>query len=94
MCDLEDIPLRIADHGSPIAIRGVERRLYGSGACGDSSLINAIGVLHVHIKKRWEQFPLIGRRDHDKRVADVHFGWAIGVNLAGRTEDIAKELGR
>jgi hypothetical protein len=54
--------------------------------------MGAVGVLDVDVEERREQLALACRCDHDEGVTDVHFGRAIGMDLADTAEDSAKKL--
>lgn len=92
MGDLEYVAERVAHHRSSVTVWGVERWFHARRAGCDRSVIGAVGVLDIDIEERREQLALACRCDHDKRVTDVHFGRAIGMDLADTVEDSAKEL--
>jgi hypothetical protein len=89
MGDLEDISERVAHHGSPVAVWGVQRRFHTRRSGANGSVIRRVGIVDVDVEERWEQFTLACRRDHDERVTDAHFGRAICRNFAHCAENDA-----
>jgi hypothetical protein len=60
MGDLEHVPERVAHHGPPVAVWGVERALDARRSRCDSSVIGRVGIVDIDVEERWEHFALAG----------------------------------
>jgi hypothetical protein len=58
MGDLEYVAVRVAHHGSPVAVWSVEWWFHARRADGDCSVIDAVGVIDIDVEKRWERLTL------------------------------------
>ena len=77
MRDLEDVPERIADHGPPVAVWRVHRRLQAGGACCDGTLVDAVGVVH---RVRWGE--RVRRPELSRFDATMHASYGARAQIA------------
>ena len=52
MCDLPDVPERVAHHRPPIAVWRIERRLERDLARGEGEPIHLVRVVDIDVEKR------------------------------------------
>src|SRR5882757_322127 len=88
--DLPSVTPRLAHRRASASVWHVCRMLDDAGSCFYCALTDTIGVLHVDIKERWQEFARASPvTDHDHRVADPyesrssrgHFGVRVEYDL-------------
>jgi hypothetical protein len=91
MRDLEDVPERVTNHRSPIAIGRVERLLEHLGTGVDGALERLVGVVDVDVQERRERFALSRRRDHDDGVTHLDVRRSAWLDIASCGEHLPEE---
>jgi len=85
--DLPSVTPRIAHRRASISVWHVCRTLDDAGSCFYCALTDTIGVLHVDIKERWQEFARASPvTDHDHRVADPYESRSSRGHFAVRVE--------
>jgi hypothetical protein len=96
--DLEDVAERVADHRSPIAIRGIEWRLQAHRSGVECPSIGVVRVVDIDVEKCGEQLTLAGSvtmmRESPTQISAGRLAWTVPVasNTARRKSTAAETL--
>src|SRR5262249_25689266 len=90
--DLPDVPPRISNRRSSVAVRHVSRSLDRFSACGNCSLVGLVRILDIDVEAGRHRLPLAAAvADHDDRIANPHLRRRSGLELAvGAEHDLHK----
>src|SRR5580693_6924032 len=91
--DLPRVAPGILDHGAPVAVRGIDRRLHGDGFRRERASVGHIGVFHIDVQEGGHRLAqTVTTTDEDHGITDSYLRWRSRADFRMCLKDVLQEL--